>query len=334
MSSAVRLLLLLAAVLAAAVEGASVHAARNGLIAVAVIDQQSETWIRLFQPDWKPAGTLRVQPYVDLPRFSPDGRWLAFWGGPDPDRAVPWVADADGHHPRALLPVPDARDPALEYWLPPIWGPNGQLAYVDEHAPVGSDRYQDTIHVVQVAGNVDRILQLGRSVPRSFSLIDWQGNHMILGDRNDHGYQLLDLRRRTVERLPGPASLSPDGSSVAYIRSGTLFVLDLIAHRTRRLALVTGAETVPTVPVWSPDSTAVAFGRKHRVYVVASMGGEPHAVASRTKDILWSPDGQALLTDAYGYPGLMIDHMHSNRKNGVRLDLTGDFGMPIAWQPR
>lgn len=88
------------------------------------------------------------------------------------------------------------------------------------------------------------------------------------------------------------------------------------------------------MPVWSPDSTAVAFGRKHRVYVVASMGGEPHAVASRTKDILWSPDGQALLTDAYGYPGLMIDHMHSNRKNGVRLDLTGDFGMPIAWQPR
>jgi dipeptidyl aminopeptidase/acylaminoacyl peptidase len=307
----------------------------NGVLVVAV----SLTQLQLFEANGKPAGFGTHEPFLDSPRFSPDGRRLAFFAGPNPDRAVPWIADAHGHHARALVPVPNPDYAAPGVWSEPVWSPDGrELAY--SASAVGCYDIC-AIHIRQIPGGGDRVLRLRPSpgstvVPDHVYLLEWRGSRMLLnlGD----GYGFLDLRQRVIVRLPGgaavtAASLSPAGDAVAYTRHGKVFVLDLTGHRT---TLLRGAAGIEGAPVWSPDEQSIAFVRRGDVYVIPRAGGKPHPVASgQYMDIRWSPDGQLLLIN----PPVTVVELRTHRSKRIPLaplgaDAAPDFGAPMDWQPR
>jgi len=320
----------IAALVAAPADGHG--AAHNGLIAIATVDRSGGSQIRLFTADVQPRRVVRVQASVDLPRFSPDGRWLAFWAGPDPDRSVPWIAASDGTSPRPLLPVPDAREPATEHWGPPVWAPdNRRLAYVDDHANEGSTTDVSTIHIIGTNGRGNHPLSItgwrGSTTPRSFALVAWRGSRMLTRSNASGREFVIDLRRRTVTQLPGVDSLSPNGRRVACADAGRLSTIDLGTGKRRQITAVTSARGVP---VWSPDASALAVRTSHGIEIVAANASSaaPRLIRTVATNLAWSPDAMYLLTDR---PALIA--LRNGAVVPVRhLSPSSDYGSPLDWQ--
>jgi dipeptidyl aminopeptidase/acylaminoacyl peptidase len=65
--------------------------------------------------------------------------------------------------------------------------------------------------------------------------------------------------------------LSPDGSRIAYVAKGQLWVRDLDQLEPRRVADVAGMSTL----CWSPDSRELAFDNRKKVWKVTVSGGVP-----------------------------------------------------------
>lgn len=329
------LLVIVGAGLPISAAGSSGLAARNGVIAVATIVEQKSA-LRLVQTDGSAVATIKPQPFVDVPRFSPDGRRLAFWAGPDPDRAVPWIAAADGRKARPLLPVPDGREPVTQSWGPPTWAPDGRrLAYVNDSAEPGSDSYHNTIHLIRVADGARRALTLrasgGSAPPRSFSLLAWHGHRMLLAG-NATPF-VVDVRTGAFVRIPGTAALSPGGDDVVYVRGGGLFVVDIVSRRRHRLAT---ADLEQANLAWAPNGQWIAFVRRRAVYIVARTGGVPTKVAAGpASGAQWSPDGRSLLIneDRLSRTLTIVDvRLRATRRIGLTGYVSGDWGWPMDWQ--
>ncbi len=79
----------------------------------------------------------------------------------------------------------------------------------------------------------------------------------------------------------GPPVISPDGSKLAFVADGSLWVRPLAADEPRRLSSTEDA----TYPFWSPDSDAIAFfaGAKLRI---APVGGGP------VREVCNAPEGR------------------------------------------
>jgi Tol biopolymer transport system component len=318
----------------AAAPAAGGGASRNGLIAIATVARSGGVQIRLLTPDLKPRRVVAVEPSVDLPRFSPDGRRLAFWAGPDPDRSVPWVAEADGAGARPLVPVPSGREPTTEYWGPPVWGPNSRtLAYVDDdHSSTGSTSFFSTIHIIGADGRGDRVVSItgwrGSTPPSSFALVAWRGGRMLVKANASGREFVLDFRRRRVTLLPGDDGLSPDGRRVACTDAGKLSIIELSTQKRRELAAVTSVRDAPT---WSRDGSMLAVRTSHGVEIVAlNHSTAPRLIRAAPTNLAWSPDGQYLLTDRPAVVALrsravmLVPHLSPSR----------DYGSPVDWQSR
>jgi hypothetical protein len=320
----------LVVVLLVAVPAAARSSARNGLVAIASVPRSNRSEIRLFTSDLRPRRAVAVQPFVDLPRFSPDGRWLAFWAGHDPDRSVPWIAGADGLNARPLVPVPDAREPTDEYWGPPIWAPNSRaLAYADEQA-TGLTR----IHIVGLDGRSNRVLSIsgwrGSTPPVSFALVDWRGQRMLLQSHASGRQFVLDQQRHVITLLPGVDALSPNGRWIASSDAGKLSVIDLTTQRRRRIPTIAAVKSAPS---WSPDGLLLAVKLNHAIEVVALKGSSIARDLIRgvaETNLVWSPDDQYLLTDT---PAVVS--IRSRTVLPLQHLLTStDYGSPVDWQPR
>jgi len=107
-----------------------------------------------------------------------------------------------------------------------------------------------------------------------------------------------------VERLP---SLSPDGSTVAYVRSddgaGSALMLQAVSQAAARVLTEPAPDVSDTMPVWSRDGTRIAFvrvsGEDCRFMVVAASGGEPRTAGpcldGTWSHFDWTPDGRGLV---------------------------------------
>ncbi|MFW6033501.1 MAG: S9 family peptidase [bacterium] len=194
---------------------------------------------------------LTTGPHDDSPRWSPDGRHLAFVSARDEGGGRPqlWLIRADGSAARPLtdLPYGVAGEPA--------WSPDGAeiafLGRVRDAPPPGA-----TAPPVVVDGKPFK----------------------------QDGVGLL-----------------PPGNGVA------VYVVTVADSHVRRVSEARGAAMSPA---WSPDGTRIAFGWRLEgpgdvpvapVCVVNAAGGEQ---ARLTDDglfhshVLWSPDGDALVTVA------------------------------------
>ena len=96
--------------------------------------------------------------------------------------------------------------------------------------------------------------------------------------------------------------ISPDGSKVAYILEGQLFVHELNELDPRRIAVERGAHT----PCWSPDGEFICYISVDNIWKVPSGGGasvkicEPTAGFTSGRGVTWSHDDRIIYAQGNG----------------------------------
>jgi dipeptidyl aminopeptidase/acylaminoacyl peptidase len=235
------------------------------------------------------------------PRFSPDGRRLAFLSdrraacdeatGDEEPKAQVWLMPLDGGEPEAIT---SAQGGVIAF----EWTPDGaSICYVATEVP--SDVVQD-LERQRAAARADRTVVDAERFRGEFWLIDLVTRKPRRVSAGDYG--VADMR------------VSPDGGHVVYEANGTgrvddellynLWMLDLATGETRRLTTRGGATHRAR---WSPDGkqisfvayvdSTVEFGRVD-AFVVPAAGGEPRNVSSRSdrsvEDLAWTGDGMLL----------------------------------------
>jgi eukaryotic-like serine/threonine-protein kinase len=258
------------------------------------------------------AGTAESEWFDAEPRFSPDGRKIAFAarnsdGGPYGELAV---ADLDSGKTRLLT-----HDNALA--LSPAWAPDGRSIYF------ASSR-GGTVNVWKIGADGSGLQQITAGEGDDAELdVSADGKRIVFSTLREHiALAQLDLQAKlgqqsvkllttdTVRDQFGPV-YSPDGSHLAYFSN-----LKGIEQEGISIADADGSNATPFVqdprvnifPHWTPDgkylvyeSAVTVFG-KWEYRRVAVSGGVPHTLL--TGDRLTrpevGPDGRLLFPGPYG----------------------------------
>jgi Tol biopolymer transport system component/DNA-binding winged helix-turn-helix (wHTH) protein len=142
------------------------------------------------------------------PRFSPDGRYLAFISGRS-GRAALWVADADGSHPRQLSNLQE------EISGFPRWSPDGQRIAFHTSSP----NQERMIYVVDLAGGAPAKLG-GGCCPGGWSA---DGRFIYVGDLGSvNRVARLSVSLGTRQSLfeGNLAAETLDGTRLIYAKDG------------------------------------------------------------------------------------------------------------------
>jgi dipeptidyl aminopeptidase/acylaminoacyl peptidase len=226
--------------------------------------RQSDVWMTR----WDGSRTVRLTHTAEAsetkPKWSPDGRWLAFLStrGDTNQAAQLWLLDRLGGEAERLTSLHGG---VSDF----VWGPDGlRLALtVKDAEPADSVATADTTKKRPKPIVVDRF----------WFKQDYEG---YLGERREHLW-LLDLGTRRVAQLTGgpyddqlPA-WSPDGQTIAFAskrgpdpdRSDdwNIYAVDPVpGAEPRRLTAYEGNDgdvTWESRPAWSPDSRRLAYLR-------------------------------------------------------------------------
>ena len=247
------------------------------------------------------------------PRWSPDGRYLAFLSARDDAREVEqlWLLDRRGGEAERLTDLPGG---VSDY----AWSPDGTRL-----ALIASDPDPD-----QPLPGQDSTKRRPEPIVVNRFRFKYDGVGYI-GEERDHLY-LLTLRDRKTEIVtPGDydeyaPSWSPDGRSIAFLSrrrseydrtdNWDLYVVDATpGAEPRQLTTFAGADMDPEwgnrAPSWSPDGRLIAYvqgGKPELIYyggqkvaVVPADGGPARVLTGALdRNVLsptFSPDGASVL---------------------------------------
>lgn len=270
----------------------------------------------VWMTSWDGSRSVRLTSSPDqehAPRWSPDGRYLAFLSSrqDEHDADQLWLLDRTGGEAQRVTDLPGG---ISEY----AWAPDGRrLALIVSDPPADS---------LPVAGDSTERRPKPIVVDRFVFKYDGEG---FLGASRDHLY-VFDLASRRAELVtPGPydetmPSWSPDGRRIAFVsrrrpefdRSDNwdLYVVEARAGaEPRQVTTFQGADLDPEwgsrAPSWSPDGKLLAYvqgGRPELIYyamqriAVVPVDGGPARVLTGELDrnVLsptFTPDGTSIV---------------------------------------
>lgn len=245
-----------------------------------------------------------------------------------------FVMDSDGSRPTNLTPVHTLPINGEPY---PSWSPNAtEIAYAGDSG----------VNILNTADmSLRRITSPGRVAscdwsPDGTRIVHDSGLDCPEGGCTDI-YTVNSDGTDPVNLTPGPdtgfdPAWSPDGSQIAFVRQGEIWVMDADGSNPARLTDLMAS--VPTAywwpayePAWSPDGDRIAFvgpveQAETAIWVMDSDGSN---LTRLTTDLLgyqawrptWSPDGSRIAywalnpNDGYCYQLWVMDADGSNPTN-------------------
>jgi serine/threonine protein kinase len=247
--------------------------------------------------------------YHRFPRWSPDGRWIAFQRG-DGVRNDVFVVAGTGGEPTRL--TNDRTVLAGLTWLPSSDG----IVYAtsrDSTIP-----YLPPLHLweVRLDGGNTRALTGGDS---SYEMPDLHSTGVTSAARLRMRFDIWKIpfqgtaaenvrNAQPVTQQTGQVltpTVAPSGDEIAFLADhggrANLWVLSTRTGEMRQVTYETDPAAAVGVPSWSPDGRWIAFvsskgrtGFEFGVWLVRPDGGNLHNVARQGLGTAWSPDGQWL----------------------------------------
>ena len=229
----------------------------------------------------RPDGSGRVTIFsrnglvINCPRWSPDGKRVAFSMGPGTGKyANLYTVKADG---RGLRAVTRGR---RHYDYCPAWSPDGRRLAFSSLLPA-SPAVQPSIWVKNLKTGALTQVTRGSRVHEDNDPAWAPSGRQIVFDRSSTTTNLAKARshlwlvnlatRRLWQLTSGPnqdiePAWSPNGQRIAFVRSGVntkphIFTLPATGGRPTQ---VTRGRTWGVQPGWSPDGRRIAFGSRMR----------------------------------------------------------------------
>ena len=237
-----------------------------------------------------------------FPKFSPDGRWIAFTGDYSGSRQV-FVISVDGGAPRQLTFYNDVGP------LPPRggidnrildWTPDGRHILFNPHRLPWSDR-MPAHYVVPVAGGMETPLKVPEGSGGSYS-----------PDGTKLAYTPIEREFRTWKRYRGG-------------RAQDVWIYDLASNKAEQL---TTNQYTDNQPVWIGDTIYFTSDRedgKLNLWSYDLKSKQSRKVTSHQDfDVLWpSGDRSSVVYEAGGY---LHRFDHATRKSErIPIRVAGDF---------
>jgi Tol biopolymer transport system component len=247
--------------------------------------------------------------YHLYPRWSPDGRWIAFQRG-DGLRYDVFVISRDGGEPRQLT-----HDRALIKGL--AWLPDsGGIVYASSRETTfpylpplalwqvgldGRDPRQITpadIWYEQPDVHGSGLLSAARVLMR-FDIWSFPFD----ADPAANVKRAMAITRQTGRVLTPTAA--PDGDQIAFLSDsgghGNVWVQSIRSGQQRQLTFEDDPRVTIGVPLWSPDGRSIAFvsskghtGYDFGIWLVGADGRNLRKVAEQGLGVAWSPDSEWL----------------------------------------
>ncbi|MGH9333065.1 MAG: S9 family peptidase, partial [Vicinamibacteria bacterium] len=239
------------------------------------------------------------------PKWSPDGKWIAFIGRKGSESAL-MVVPANGASPKLLAPMLSTNHPLPSSGDPIAWSPEGRaLAFVSAvPGPETEDATGDPIVITRYLYKP----HAGEGLTR---FNDNRRLHIFTVSVDGSGLRQLT----TGDRYEHSIDWSPSGDEVLFVSNwepdpDRFFNYDIFAVKVSdgSIRRLTRSENVEYHPKWSPDGRYVAYlGTKRgltssettmedtHVWVMDGEGEERREIGSsidnRQQDHAWSPDG-------------------------------------------
>lgn len=312
-------------------------------------EYHSRIWVVSSSSEEEPKPFSSGQHLDFSPRWSPDGRWLAFLSNRGGSTQL-WLISSTGGEAQKISRLRNLVGA-------PVWSPDGQtIACIvrigqdgpeeDERVPEATPRKrftEDVLVIDRLYYKLDNYGFLVNKYSHLFTISVFGSNRGLFKQRTFGDYNYF---------MP---AWSPDGNYIAVVGNRVIDRIEpaivneiwIVPFHGDRIRLLRRGDGPISHPVWSPDGSLIAYiGHNRRlgrytfqgIWLIPSTGGEPrelttgmyfpvgnHAVRSLvgrgepTVAPAWSPDGQYIYVSASAFGAVHLWRFAVDEGKAVQL---------------